>query len=141
MAEKGRSDAAANESANVTHRDGSVRFLDDGTACIVEYESVGPIFCAAAPAPPPADIVACCGGPVTDRHQSQHAVAEYGAAPSFFCCPAACGPRVLFCDDPYDEGADYGDGEERPLLLRRDPACTRERKMYRSISEADAMHR
>lgn len=45
MAEKGRSDAAANESANVTHRDGSVRFLDDGTACIVEYESVGPIFC------------------------------------------------------------------------------------------------
>ena len=48
---------------------------------------------------------------------------------------------MLFCDDPYDEGADYGDGEERPLLLRRDPACTRERKMYRSISEADAMHR
>ena len=71
-------------------------------------------------------------------HTSQRTVAEHGATPSFFCCPAACGPRMIFCDEPYDDLMDH-DSEERPLL-HRDRAFVRERKAYWSVSSA-AMHR
>ena len=43
----GASASASNPNANT----GTVRFLADGTACVVDNEDVGPVFCGEVPIP------------------------------------------------------------------------------------------